>query len=384
MRFLTAENIHDGKKFLPDNTVLIFDKTGCFVDYNVKQEIDPLKVEHHAGIICPGFINAHCHLELSHLKGAIEQKKGLTEFAKDIIAKRNNFSSEEIKEAIVAADSLMYKEGIVAVGDISNTTDTLDQKSKSAIYYHTFVELLTLNPYYAELIFNSGKQLEDEFKKINLSVSLSPHAPYSVSNELFLKISADSQKIITIHNQECEAENTFFKQKTGSFLDLYNYLKLTIDYFSPTGKSSMQSYLPFLTGNSNLILVHNTFTNIEDARYANLTRSDLFWCLCPNANLYIENTLPDVKMLIEEDCRICIGTDSLASNTTLSVVNELNRLLKAFDFLNIEQVLTWAIHNGAVALNISDNYGSFIKGINAGINVLKLNETQEYNICKLG
>ena len=145
---------------------------------------------------------------------------------------------------------------------------------------------------------------------------------------------------------------------------------MPIDFFKPSGKSSIETYLPHLSNCKNLILVHNTFSGVEDIIYANKSHKELYWCLCPKANVYIENTLPLLSNFITANCKMIIGTDSLASNTSLSVSAELNTILCNFNWLKLTDVLKWATFNGAEALGIQDNFGGFIRGRNAGINHL--------------
>ncbi len=102
-------------------------------------------MEYYQGIIVPGFVNAHCHLELSHLKGAIPEKAGLDEFIMGIESLRAA-SEDEIISASEKADAEMYSAGIVAVGDISNKNYSFRTKTKSKIFYHTFIELLGFHP----------------------------------------------------------------------------------------------------------------------------------------------------------------------------------------------------------------------------------------------
>ena len=373
MRFITATYIFDGKRFLNDRPVLVLDDNNCFVEYKDRKAVNESELEFYKGIICPGFVNAHCHLELSHMLGAIPEKEGFLNFGKNIMTKRNSFSKEEIAAAISVYDKKMFENGIVAVGDISNTADTFETKAKSKIFYHTFIELISLNPERAEGAFAAGKELQNMAAEIDLVSSLVPHAPYSVSDVL-MKKTADEVKEnklpLTIHNQENKDEDLFFQKKEGAFVEFYDFLKIPIDYFKPSGNSSLKTYLPNLKSDSNLILVHNTFTPENEVKWANGIRKNIYWCLCPKANLYIENTLPLLKKFADNNCKMVIGTDSLASNNSLSVIDEINVLLKNFDWLNIADVLKWATHNGAEALGIQDKFGGFIKGKNAGINHL--------------
>jgi cytosine/adenosine deaminase-related metal-dependent hydrolase len=379
MRYISSSFVFDGKKFLNGNPILVLDDNNNFIDFADKNSIDKNNIEFYEGIICPGFINAHCHLELSHMLGAIPEKTGFLNFGKNIMSRRNSFSREEILEAISANDKKMWENGIVAVGDISNTTDAFETKAKSNIFYHTFIELIALNPERAEMTFSEGKKLQALANENGLKSSLAPHAPYSVSGELMKMIAGDSDKNevpITIHNQENQDEDLFFQKKEGDFVEFYKFLNIPIDYFQPTGLSSLQSYLQNLVSSRNLILVHNTFTPTNEIKWANDIHKNNYWCTCPNANLYIENKLPDLKKFIDNDCRMVIGTDSLASNYTLSVTDEINVLLNNFKWLKIADVLRWATYNGAEALGIENQFGGFIKGKNAGLNHLSYKPDQ--------
>jgi cytosine/adenosine deaminase-related metal-dependent hydrolase len=379
MRFISATYIFDGKQFLNDNPILVLDDNNCFVEYRKRGGINIGRTEHYQGIICPGFVNAHCHLELSHMLGAIPEKEGFLNFGKNIMTRRNSYSKEEIAEAISVYDKKMTENGIVAIGDISNTNDTFETKSASKIFYHTFIELISLNPERADVAFDSGRELQDAASQKGLVSSLVPHAPYSVSDVLMWKINFNTSQNklpLTIHNQENQDEDLFFQNKEGAFVEFYEFLKIPIDYFHPSGESSLKTYLPNLQGHSNLILVHNTFTPENEVKWANSIRKNIFWCLCPKANLYIENTTPSLEKFLSNDCKMVIGTDSLASNDSLSIISELNVLLEKFHSAKIADLLKWATYNGAEALGIEDRFGGFIEGKNAGINCLSYNRNQ--------
>jgi cytosine/adenosine deaminase-related metal-dependent hydrolase len=372
MRFITATYVFDGKQFLNESPVLVLDDSNCFVEYRQRKSVKE-NTEHYPGIICPGFINAHCHLELSHMKGLIPEKSKLLNFAKEIITKRRAFSQEQIQKGIEESDKFMWENGIVAVGDISNTPDTFEVKQKSKIFYHTFLELIGFDPESAQQVFALGKELQRGASRADLKNSLVPHAPYSVSEALMKYISkdvADTKFPVSIHNQESADEDLFFKNKEGDFVSLYEFLRMPLDFFKPSGISSLQTYLPHLGNCKNLLLVHNTFSSKEDLHWAKRLHDELYWCLCPNANLYIEDTLPELKNFVNEDCKMVIGTDSLASNHSLSIVDELNVLLSHFKWAKIADLLKWATYNGAEALGIENNFGTFIKGGNTGINHL--------------
>ena len=119
-----------------------------------------------------------------------------------------------------------------------------------------------------------------------------------------------------------------------------------------------------------MILVHNVATGGEDLRVLPAGGPELYFCLCPNANLYIGGQLPDVDLLVRSGCRIVIGTDSLASNHRLSVLEELKTLQRAFPSLDTTELLGWATGNGARALQMEEGLGSFSTGKKPGVVLL--------------
>ncbi len=391
MRFISAHKIVTITQGVLNKGLVVVDDNGEIKDVlDSEHEIDPLKIETHEGIICPGFINTHCHLELSHLHHQLGQKTGIVNFAKELISKRFSADQEYVQACIKKADEEMWKNGIVAVGDISNDESSFDVKADSGIQYHTFIELLALHPERAEMVMNYGTSLEEKLKAKNLRASLSPHAPYSVSSTLLKLMGAyagKNKQVVSMHNQESIAEDDFIRNKKGDFLKLYEFLKIPIDYYEPTGLSALKASLSHLKNNNAVLLVHNTFTSDEDIQWALKEQEKIYWCLCPNANLYIEGRLPDVYQFIKQGCKMTIGTDSLASNHQLCILSELKLLAKNFPALNTIDLLQWACLNGAELLGLEKVYGSIEKGKRPGLNLITSTQeeslTAESKIIKL-
>jgi len=332
-------------------------------------------LEFYSGILAPGFVNTHCHLELSHLKGKIEEKTGIGGFIGKINLLRNQ-ETENTEKAIQVADRKMWAAGTAAVGDISNSNLSIDTKKSSKIFYHTFIESFGFLPSRAERAFDYARFIQFQFKERNLANSIVPHSPYSVSKLLFEKIKANAiaeKSILTIHNQESESESEFYSKGTGAILNhLQNNLGIDTSHWQPTGKSSLISILQFLPVENQLLLVHNTFTTKEDLNELRKIRAteNTFFVLCPNSNLYIENRLPPVQLFRDENLNVCIGTDSLASNHELSVLAEMITLQLNFPELKLEELIQWASINGAKALQIDNRFGSFEVGKNPGVNLI--------------
>jgi cytosine/adenosine deaminase-related metal-dependent hydrolase len=371
-RKFKADFIFDGNSLLSSNHILITDNEGIIKDIVTVEEAGDT-IETFSGIISPGFINCHCHLELSCMKNAIETGTGLVDFLITVISKRGK-PQEEIQDAMIAADKEMYDKGIIAVGDICNTTNSVQAKLQSKICYHNFIEVLGFTEERAAIVLQTYLDVFKAFSEAGLTANTSivPHAPYTISAAVFGLINnVSAGKIISIHNQENLAENKLYQSKTGDFLRLYQHLNINTDFFRSYNKSSIQSYLPLLDKPETILLVHNSFTMPADidfvAGQSNLTQQQFFWCLCPNANLYIENKLPPVETFVQKHCSLVLGTDSYSSNHSLDILDEIKTLQKHFPSLKTGQLLSWATLNGAKALGKQDSLGSFEKGKKPGI-----------------
>ena len=377
MRKIAATYIFPGNHPPIKNGILTCSPDGTIVEISGSNEkiTEQSGLEFYSGILVPGFVNTHCHLELSHLKGKIEEKTGIGGFIGKINQLRNQ-ETENTEKAIQVADRKMWAAGTAAVGDISNSNLSINTKKSSKIFYHTFIESFGFLPSRAERAFDYARFIQFQFKERNLANSIVPHSPYSVSQLLFEKIKANAiaeKSILTIHNQESKSEDEFFKNGVGAILNhLQNNLGIDTSHWEPTGKSSLISILPYLPAENQLLLVHNTFTKKEDLMELKKIRSmdNTFFVLCPNSNLYIENQLPPFPLFREENLNICIGTDSLASNCELSVLAEMITIQFNFPDLKLEELIQWASINGAKALQIENQFGSFEVGKNPGVNII--------------
>ncbi|MGB0918794.1 MAG: amidohydrolase family protein, partial [Flavobacteriales bacterium] len=196
MRFLSADIIFPISSPPIPNGILQIDDAGII--QNVFKSDDPNRpesnlVERFDGILCPGFINAHCHLELSHMKNVVAEKTGLPSFVMDIVSKRNE-NAEQKTARIAEGDTEMWSNGIQAVGDICNTEDTLETKRNSKIYYHSFVEVFSFDSSKADEVLKEGIRVAGLYKNAGLKATVVPHAPYSVSEKLFSGIAKQQVK----------------------------------------------------------------------------------------------------------------------------------------------------------------------------------------------
>ncbi|RMG79521.1 MAG: S-adenosylhomocysteine deaminase [Bacteroidetes bacterium] len=381
MRKITADILYPVASDPIPEGVLILDDSGKILKLDHRQNHDSTELDIRRGALVPGFINTHCHLELSHMKGVAPTGTGLLPFLQTVVNFRN-VSEEKIEAAMEAADAEMQKEGIVAVGDISNKTDTAATKSKSPIRYYTFVEMFDfLQDDRADVVFDQyyavfeGQSADNGNRK-----SCVPHAPYTVSKSLFrrLKACAKPGMTISIHNQETPHEDAFFLHKTGDFLKFYEDFQIPINHFQPTGKPAIHYALENMNPACRTLFVHNTMTTEADIQAAHEWGGpNVFWATCANANLYIENRMPNYQKFINQNAQMTIGTDSLTSNWQLSVLDEMRTISKYQSYVPFETLLRWATLNGARALGFDDELGSFEPGKRPGVNLLNLRPGQK-------
>ena len=365
-RKFKADALFTGTEILPADQVLITDEQGVVQSVvHAGEAGDDIMILD--GMLCPGFVNTHCHLELSHMKGKIAPGSGLIDFLIRVIRERTT-APELVQDAMQQAAEELYRGGTVAVADICNTADTVHIKESSKIQWRSFIEVLGFNQENAAERLQSARKVQEQF---TTPATLSPHAPYSVSANLFHLINkASAGEIITLHNQETEAENELYRNKTGDFFRLYSNLSINADSFRCSGTSSLQTYLPWLNKAATLLLVHNTAIREQDILFAQElagTAMQLFFCTCINANKYISSQVPPLDLLRKHQCQITLGTDSYASNYQLSIPEEIKTIQQEFPHIPLAEILQWATLNGAKALQLDHQLGSFEKGRQPGV-----------------
>jgi aminodeoxyfutalosine deaminase len=353
--------------------------------------IEQAGIEFYNGVIVPGFVNCHCHIELSYLKDQMPKGTGLPNFIENIISFRK--SEGEVEKEIIRADKEMEVNGIKAIGDISNLPKSFATKAKSKLIYHTFLEAFSITGKEDNDIVDaclSNYDLLKQCKKVEnitkkLTASIVPHAPYSVSENMFgiiENLEENDAQPISIHNQETPSENELFLAKKGSLYESLTKVGIDMNGIARSQKSSLAAVIDKLAKDNNKLLVHNTFTQKDDIEIANAVTRNLFWVLCPNANLYIENLLPDVNLFLNENQVVCLGTDSYASNTSYSILSEMQTISKHFPNIRFEHLIGWATLNGAKALQMDKLIGSIEQGKKPGLNLISHFDFRKMNITK--
>lgn len=344
--------------------VVTIDAQGVILSIDSEAGVDShYGVEFYSGILIPGMVNAHTHLELSYLRGAIPQGCGFTGFAEELGAARNSFTAAEQLASADFHDARMYAEGVAAVGDISNGGLTFPIKKRSKILYHTFLELYGLGAQDAERL----RPLLCEARAAGLSATITPHSTYSLNEAAFATSVGESENSpLSIHFMESRGEQELFRGH-GTMHEWYVRRGFETDF---TGRydSPADRIIACVPPTRKTMLVHNTHVGERDVRKLQAHFGDnLTWVLCPRSNLYIAGEMPPVEILRRHACRIAVGTDSLASNASLSVIDEL----KTFSGISLQEALRWATLSGAQALGIDNSYGSLECGKKPGVILLQ-------------
>ncbi len=351
----------------PDGTILRIRETGG-------QPVEEAGLEFYPGLLVPGFVNAHCHLELSHLKGDISSGEGLSGFIQAINTNREA-PENRILAAAREADRIMHFEGIAAVGDISNSDITLEIKKKSRIFYHTFAEVVGLTDTVASARFEKSREMIHRFRTAGLKATLTPHAPYSLGVKTWERFPSVDEltSLISIHHDESLEERALLEHQSGPLADAFRKLGLDLSSI-PREASHLPTLLNRYLPKANYLVVHNTVSHGELlheltrlAQTLEQSGRKLTLVLCPLSNLYISNTLPDFRTLYTIHAPVGLGTDSLASNTRLSVLEEMKAIALHVPEIPFSTLLEWATINGAKALGCEKELGSLAEGKKPGV-----------------
>ncbi len=310
--------------------------------------------EFYSGIMLAGFVNAHSHLELAYLRGAIEEGCGFSGFASKIGAVRGQFTDEERKVAVERAEREMKRGGIVAVGDIVNGTTSYEQKSRGEMEYRNFAELFGLRAVNTSAV--------DELLSYP-NTTITPHSIYSLNDELFRNVVTNGESPLSIHFME-SAEELSLYEGHGALHDWYKRVGFECDFLHYG--SPAERIVRSVPKNRSVLLVHNCCVTQRDIDLImGHFSAPVYWVLCPQSNHYISRLSPPVELLRANNLNICIGSDSLASTPTLSLLDEL-RLLSCVPLV---ERLDWATRCGAEALGF-DHLGDIEVGRRPHINIL--------------
>lgn len=325
------------------------------------------------GAIVPGFVNTHCHIELSHLRGKFARKTGMAGFIDQINAMRDTSDRDSRMACIRKWMDILWNQGVSAMGDISNGEESFPAKAASPMYTRTFLEVFGSEPGDCTGVMESVRKLQETAGKYGLDAAPTPHSCYTMSPELLTASAAEALKAgyLSYHSQESPEEEQMLLSGTGALYE--NRRRLGMSTPPVTGKPSVFYFLDRLEKvhhapfREHILLVHEVCLT-EEAADAVLDKfENVYVALCPLSNIFIHDTLPPVELMRRKNMRITIGTDSLSSNTTLDIVKEMHCLQSSFPDISLGEILTWACTNGAAFLGKDRELGTIAAGKRPGI-----------------
>ena len=323
------------------------------------------------GALVPGFVNAHCHLELSHLHKKFRKGTGMAGFIDQINALRD-WASDDVKTELVREwmDKL-WKDGVSAVADISNDASSFPVKQSSPIYTRTFLEVFGTEPEDCEGVMESVMKLQDTSEEYGIDAAPTPHSCYTMSPQLLSASSAAGLEsgFLSYHSQESQEEEDLLISGTGAMAE--NRRRAGMSTPPVTGESSLKYFIDRLADvkpaphKEHILLVHNVTLKQDDIDAAKKAFENVYWAICPLSNIFIHDALPPVPLMRENGLKICLGTDSLSSNDDLDMMAELVCLHENFSDVPMAELFRWASRNGAEFLG--KELGSFAEGRRPGI-----------------
>ena len=341
---VSTEPILNGFVELEDNGTVI--RTGVCPD----PAAEPVFYD---GAVVPGFVNAHCHVELSYMKGLFRKGTGMAGFIDQINELRDTKSLEEkVRDLSEAMDSL-WEQGVVAMADISNCDDSFAVKARHPMYTRTFLEVFGTEPEDCPAVMEGVRKLKTVADGFGIDAAPTPHACYTMSPDLVTAVSVEGLKsgFLSFHSEETEEEEEMLKYGSGKMWENRRNAGMSVP--PVTGKSSLLYFIDrLLAGHSapfdeHILLVHECCMDQEGIDAAKAVMNHPFVAVCPLSNLFIHNALPPIDLMRRNALKICVGTDSLSSNDDLRIVDELYCLQRNFPEVPLGELLIWASRNGA-------------------------------------
>lgn len=318
------------------------------------------------GVILPGLVNAHCHLELSHLAGLDRSiAGGLVPWVEALTAQRGAAAEEAVRAAARRAIRQLESTGTVAVGDVSNGLRHLDLLEASGLRAVVFYELIGFDPARADAILAGADEVLSLWRKspLRTQVRVAAHAPYSVSPALFAGIAARGGPA-SLHLAESPAESRFVAQGDGEWRRFLDGRGLGAVPFDARGASPV-AYVDGLGAlRPGTVCAH--CVQVDHADCATLAARGVFVALCPRSNRALAAGTAPVPRLLAAGVRLCLGTDSLASAPTLDLMEEMALLQAQFPELDSAEIVRMATAGGAAALGF-DDLGAVRPGASAAL-----------------
>jgi aminodeoxyfutalosine deaminase len=363
-----ADPIRDG--------AVVTDARGAIVDVGPANEVLPrhagAAVERVRGVVLPGLVNAHVHLELSALRGQVPGGAGFVPWVEHMLSVRAELSPERDMEAIERAVDELVTFGTVAVGEVTNTLAAVRALARRGLVGCVFHEVFGVEREPLERRVDMLQSMVDAevgpWPSADLAYAATAHTLYTTHPDVIRRLLRDARSRgarASVHVAEHASERRFLSYGDGPVADWYEArLRLPRGHVAHPGKSPIAFADELGALAPDVICVHVTDARPEELALVAERRSPVVFC--PRSNLFIETKLPPLLAARAVGLRPALGTDSLASNTSLDVLAEARALADRFPTVPAVDLVRMATWEGARALG-RDDVGRIARGARPGL-----------------
>ena len=355
-------------------------RIGTFEEIKALANVDKF-IDLGNAVILPGLINIHTHLDLTNLHNRIKPTTNFTHWVFQIVGARIRWKEEDYVSSIEKGINLCVESGTTTVADIANTAYSFSVLKKSPLRKVVYKEVIDLNPDHAQDVL---KKTQSELSTIItddlLSIGLSPHAPYSVSRELYQAIAqftAERDTPVCTHIAETQDEIEFLTKGTGSFPAFLRQLRAMPDNWQTPGLTPIQYLNETGILRNHPLLIHCNYVTDEEISVIKFSGASV--AFCPRSHHFFGHANHPVQKLLDAGINVGLGTDSLASNETLSILDEM-KFLSLRHSISPKTLLTMATINGAKALGLESKVGQIKEGFEADLCGVQLPDVYGGNI----
>ncbi|KPK75996.1 MAG: hypothetical protein AMJ79_08815 [Phycisphaerae bacterium SM23_30] len=346
-----------GSPALPDGAVSVTqDRLAACGPYSQlrRQFPDAEVIDLNNCVLLPGLVNAHTHLELTPLKNRISYQGDFFDWVARLSAARRQIEGD-LDTILTDAVRQCLKAGVTTVGDICFRHRAWRHLARQSIRKVCFAEVFGITahpdapgPYLEKCI------AETQINPL-LSLGLSPHAPYSAGPRVYqvaAQLAARDRLPLTTHLAETPDEVEFLTTGAGPCLD---YLKLIHRWdgsFRCPRRSPVEYFLSLDLAHQPFLLAHVNYLNDDELHALSQTPHSVAYC--PRSHQFFGHPQHPFQRLLAAGVNVCLGTDSLASNQTLSILDEIRFLHRHYPDFPAADLLKMATINAALALGLKD------------------------------
>jgi cytosine/adenosine deaminase-related metal-dependent hydrolase len=328
-------------------------------------------------LILPGFVNAHCHLSLSALRGKVPKCEKFTDWVRALLKENLETTWKDRVQALHSGAREMVHSGVTTLADTLSQMELLTEHANLPFRQVVFLEVLGFK---SDRVRESLEQVASVFAGQNpkgrlFQLGLAPHSPYSVSPTLFRelkKLATRYDCLSSCHLAEFSEEVRFLNKGGGELEEFLVERGVFDENWLTPGKSPVR-YLEDLGVLDSLIAVH---LNHIEGDLERLHSSKARAVFCPGSTRWFGRTryMP-VRELLDLGVKVGLGTDSLASNDQLNFLKEIKMADEMLPDVSRPEILNMATLGGAEVLGLP--VGAISPGRPAdliGLRVLKKNE----------